>query len=83
MQCKLIYGERKQINRFLRMRWEEERVDERDLQRMETIRDDRYIYYLDYGGGFMSVYVFQILSNDALKMCSLFYHLYLNKAEKV
>lgn len=64
------------------MGWEVGRVDGRDLQRTGNVRDDGYIYYLDCGSGFMSIYVFQILSSDALKTCSLFYHLYLNKAEK-
>lgn len=80
MQCKLIYRKRKQIDCFLKLGWEVERVNGRDLQRMGNVRDEGYIFYLDCSDGFMSVYVFQILSNNALKMCSLFYHLYLNKA---
>lgn len=80
MQCKLIYRERKWINGYMKMEWEWWMGG--ICKEQETLRVDGYIHYLNCGDGFMSVCVFQALSNYALKTCTLLYHLYVNKAEK-
>lgn len=51
------------------------------VKTQEMLNDDGYIYYLDHAESFMGICIFQTLPNYTPKMCSLFCHLYFNKAE--
>ena len=49
----------------------------------ETFGSDGYVHYLDYGNDFTGVYMSKIIILYTLNICSLFCHLYPNKAVKI
>lgn len=53
------------------------------IETQEMCNDDGYIYCINRGKSFMDIYILQALPNYIIKMCSLFCHLYFNKAEKI
>lgn len=46
----------------------------------ETFQGERYVHYLDYGDGFMSIYIYICQKLYTLNMYSLVCQLYLSEA---
>lgn len=59
---KLMYSDRKQINSCLGMGAMREGQEKKTKRRNEdTLGDDRYSHYPDYGHGFMNVYMSKLI----------------------